>query len=273
MHRAAAWGARRYLRLAIGSGNLQSAGLELLEPDRMPAVHLKSSEDGRKALGMEHILNRPLELVLASVSEFRTGFDESFSAGGVFCPTRRKVAVGTLVTVRVRLGRRQPPVLLLGKVAWRRPGRHLEKIRAGIAVEFLPSEQTKCDYVLNLASGEAVRSRRRHERLPCDLGVSVHLPGSSAGINVRMLDVGRGGAAMISQQPIPGDIDLILEVSPPGAQIAMEFTARVAWTSTSADHEIGVGVEWRARDAGGAKRIKEMVRRLAALSPHEARPV
>ena len=41
----------------------------------------------------------------------------------------------------------------------------------------------------------------------------------------------------------------------------MEFTARVAWTA-GAGAEQGFGVEWRARDAGGGKRIRELVRRL-----------
>ncbi len=235
----------------------------------MPAITSKSSEDVRRSASVVRTSENFLELVLAGAKDFLAGYDATFEFGGVFCPTRRKVAVGSPLTVRVRLGRRQPPVVLLGRVAWRRPGRHLEKIRAGIAVEFLASEQSKAEYLLNLGrAGSALKSRRRHERLPVDLPVNIHVPGSATGLLARLRDVGRGGAALTSLEPIPGDIDLVLEVSPPGAQVAMEFSARVAW-SRAGEHDIGTGVEWRARDAGGARRIKEMVRRLAALSPHE----
>lgn len=234
----------------------------------MPSSSSKSSEDVRRAPTSGRVAEPALELVLSSAKEFLTGYDSTFERGGVFCPTRKKVNVGAPVTVRVRLGRRQPPVVLLGRVAWRRPGRHLEKIRAGIAVEFSTSEATKAEYLMDLArAGSSIRSRRRHERLPVDLPVCVHLPGSNTEMQARLRDVGRGGASLRSNEPIPGDVDIVLEVSPPGAQVAMEFAARVAWTKMG-DKDVGTGLEWRARDAGGARRIKEMVRRLAALPPH-----
>jgi Tfp pilus assembly protein PilZ len=230
----------------------------------MPSVNSKSlGDDVRRVPLASSSPDQLLEFVLASAKEFVAGYDSSFDHGGVFCPTRMKVAVGAPTTVRVRLGRRQPPVLLLGRVAWRRPGRHLEKIRAGVAIAFAASEATKIEYLLALAQpGAAITSRRRHERLPVDLPVSIHLPGSNTEMQARLLDVGRGGAALSSSTPIPGDVDVVLEVSPPGAAVAMEFSARVAWTRTG-EKGIGTGLEWRARDAGGARRIKEMVRRLS----------
>ena len=72
--------------------------------------------------------------MLKNVSEFHASYQPSGGNGGVFCPTRSKLQVGDLLTVKVRMGRRQPPMTLYGRVAWRRPGRHLLKIRAGIVV-------------------------------------------------------------------------------------------------------------------------------------------
>ena len=43
----------------------------------------------------------------------------------------------------------------------------------------------------------------------------------------------------------------------------MRRFARVAWTGKSGE-ESGFGIEWRARDAGGGRRIRELVRRLTA---------
>jgi hypothetical protein len=42
----------------------------------------------------------------------------------------------------------------------------------------------------------------------------------------------------------------------------MEVSARVAWTSPG----VGFGLAWRARDGGGSRRIKELVRRMEQLT-------
>jgi len=226
----------------------------------MPGIPSKSSPDGRGHA------SAPVDLVLRGRQEFLAGYDATLPHGGVFCPTRRKAVKGAPATVKVNLGRRQPPLIIAGRVLWRRPGRHLQKIRAGICVEFLPSEKPKIEYLLNLAkAGETVRSRRRHERLPVEVPVHWHLPGSGAPARGILRDIGRGGAFVVSASPAPSDAEVVLELSPPGAQIAMEFTARVAWTGAQGQ-ESGFGVEWRARDAGGGKRIRELVRRLTNSS-------
>ncbi|HEY0711682.1 MAG TPA: PilZ domain-containing protein [Polyangia bacterium] len=225
----------------------------------MPGISSKSSADGRSQNGAS------VDLELRSRQEFLSGYDSSFPSGGVFCPTRGKAVKGAPATVTINLGRRQPPLVLAGRVAWRRPGRHLQKIRAGICVEFLPSEKPKIDYLLDLAkAGDTVRSRRRHERLPVDVPVNWHLPGATPARGM-LRDIGRGGAFIRSNAPAPSDSEVVLELSPPGAQVAMEFTARVAWTAAQGP-EAGFGVEWRARDAGGGKRIRELVRRLTAVA-------
>ena len=43
----------------------------------------------------------------------------------------------------------------------------------------------------------------------------------------------------------------------------MPLSARVAWKGHPGG-ENGFGVEWKARDAGGTRRIKELVRRIEA---------
>jgi Tfp pilus assembly protein PilZ len=202
------------------------------------------------------------DLVIRNTKEFATLYQANLPHGGVFFPTRKKLAVGATVAVPVRLGRRQPPLVLYGKVAWRRPGRHLEKIRAGVGIEFLPTETAKCQYLLQLArAGAASKSRRRHERVPIDLPVSWHPVGVSTGIEGRLRDVGRGGAFLRTDEPAHGDEQVVVEIAPPGAEVPMAFTARVAWTGQMGD-EPGFGIEWRARDAGGGRRIRELVRRL-----------
>jgi Tfp pilus assembly protein PilZ len=232
----------------------------------MPSAHTKSSV--RKQDGKINARGEAMpEFAIKNVREFMTGYQPSGGNGGVFCPTRSKLQVGDLVSVKVRLGRRQPPMVVYGRVAWRRPGRHLLKIRAGIGVEFLPGEQAKCEYLLEMArSGASMHSRRRHERIPVDLTITWRPIGSNEELQGKLRDVGRGGAFVLSRATVPFESQVVLEIAPPGAEVPMAFIGRVAWTGKAGDENV-FGIEWRARDAGGGRRIKELVRRLTA-GPH-----
>jgi Tfp pilus assembly protein PilZ len=230
----------------------------------MPVANTKSNQEDSRAAATA--TDPDAQLVIRNSREFAALHQANNADGGIFYPTRKKLPVGKLVTLKVRLGRRQPPLLLYGKVAWRRPGRHLEKIRAGIGIELLPTERAKSDYLLQIArSGETVKSRRRHERVPVDLPVSWRPVGAAEGLRGRLRDVGRGGAFVQSGELVRGDDQVVVEIAPPGAEVPMAFTARVAWTGKSGD-DAGFGIEWRARDAGGGRRIRELVRRLTRPS-------
>ena len=226
----------------------------------MPSAHTKSSTRKRDVSASAE--GASPEFVIKNVREFHAGYQPSGGQGGVFCPTRSKLQVGDLVSVKVRLGRRQPPMMIYGRVAWRRPGRHLLKIRAGIGVEFLPGEQAKCEYLLEMANaGASMHSRRRHERIPVDLSITWHPVGSNEGLQGKLRDVGRGGAFVLSPATVPYESQVVLEIAPPGAEVPMAFIGRVAWTGKTGEENV-FGIEWRARDAGGGRRIKELVRRL-----------
>jgi Tfp pilus assembly protein PilZ len=227
----------------------------------MPRAAAKSSPRKRDD-NVPLPVGSPQEFVIKNVSEFHSTYQPSGGNGGVFCPTRSKLMVGDPVSVKIRLGRRQPPMIVYGKVAWRRPGRHLLKIRAGIGVEFLPSERVKCDYLLDMAnSGASVQSRRRHERILVDLPITWRPLGSTEDLDGHLRDIGRGGAFVLSPASVPHDCQVVIELAAPGAQIPMAFIGRVAWTGKTGEENV-FGIEWRARDAGGGRRIKELVRRL-----------
>jgi Tfp pilus assembly protein PilZ len=167
--------------------------------------------------------------------------------------------------VAVRLGRRRSPTLIRGQVAWRRPGKHSTKVKAGIGIQFLTTDSQARDYLLGVARGDSAEMvARRHQRLPVELPVLWQVPGAlqdNAGI---LRDIGRGGAFIRTEDPIPAERDIVLKVSPPGAEVAMPLSARVAWRGHP-NGEHGFGVEWKARDAGGTRRIKELVRRIEAF--------
>ncbi len=225
----------------------------------MPLGNGKSNEVDEALLAGEL---SDTHLVVRSPREFASLLQQDLANPAIFYPTRKKLVPGTDVTVSVRLGRRQPPLVLYGKVAWRRSGKHLEKVRAGLGIEFLADEQPKIEYLTDLVqAGGSVKSRRRHERVPVDLPISWRPLGASEGGRGRLRDVGRGGAFVRTDHPAPGDEQVVIEIAPPGAEIPMAFAARVAWSGRQGE-AVGFGVEWRARDAGGSRRIRELVRRL-----------
>ena len=156
-------------------------------------------------------------------------------------------------------------MLLRGVVVWRRPGKHSTKTKAGIGIEFLPTETQTRDYLVSVARGDSSEQLgRRHQRLPVELPVTWQVAGALQDMAGTLLDIGRGGAFVRTAEPLPTDIDVVLKVSPPGAEIAMPLSARVAWRGHPGGAN-GFGVEWKARDAGGNRRIKELVRRIEAM--------
>jgi type IV pilus assembly protein PilZ len=208
-----------------------------------------------------------LKTLCRTESDFFSRYLADLPHGGLFIPTRRPLAVGEPVVVSVRIGPRAEPVLLRGSVAWRRPGKHSTKTKAGLGVEFLISETAARDYLLAVARGDAsVSSARRHQRLPVDLPMRWQVPGSVEERTGVLRDIGRGGAFVRTDQPVQGT-DVVLKVVPPGAEIAMPVSARIAWVAPGND--AGFGVSWRARDAGGSRRIKELVRRMESLTDEE----
>lgn len=186
--------------------------------------------------------------------------------GGIFFATRKPLAISEPVVVSIRLGKRRSPTLVRGQVVWRRPGKHSTKTKAGIGIEFLATEAQTREYLVSVARGDATESMsRRHQRLPVELPILWQVPGAlqdNAGV---LRDIGRGGAFVKTEEPLPTETDVVLKVSPPGAEVAMPLQARVAWKGHPGG-ENGFGVEWKARDAGGTRRIKELVRRIEAIS-------
>jgi len=186
------------------------------------------------------------------------------SNGGIFFPTRRLLAIGEQVAVAIRLGRRRSPTLIRGRVVWRRPGKHSTKIKAGIGIEFLETEAQSRDYLLGVARGDAEEMvSRRHQRLPVELPVTWQVQGVLQDKIGILRDIGRGGAFVKTGEPLPAESDIVLMVSPPGAEVAMPLSARVCWKGHTGGQN-GFGVEWKSRDAGGNRRIKELVRRIEA---------
>ena len=186
----------RFALLAIRRQSPLCAATNFSLTRRMPPVATKATDfvhvpgDSRAWASFEHLFRNR--------ASFNEALDGQHPVGLVFCPTRRKLPVDFPVQVLVRLGRRRPPLTLQGHVAWRRAGRHQEKLRAGVGVVFGDSERSKLKYILDSETkGDSLKSRRRHERREIELPVTWQTDGSRP-ITGTLRDIGRGGRASSS---------------------------------------------------------------------------
>ncbi len=219
-----------------------------------------------------------MRLLLARFRSREELFERYLSTanGGLFLPTRRVIEPGEPLLIDVRLTELRDHLLVRGVVVERQRGRRNDNVRAGLYVEFLASEAGKRDHLLALARGETGAAlpssgQRRHRRLPIELRVDWRVPNQTERHISLVDDIGIGGAFLrtpINSLPATGT-PVVIELRPPGANTPQAIEGRVAWSCATPGHE-GVGVEFRCRDIGGMRRLRELVRR---IERHEVTPV
>jgi Tfp pilus assembly protein PilZ len=208
---------------------------------------------------MSHILQARYK----SGAEFIEFYQASFLYGGVFFPTRTKLELGAPVVIEIRIVGLDNKFLLRGFVAWRREPKYRLRQRGGLGIEFLAVERHKRDFLLAFARGEMSHevAARKHRRLPIDVRVDWRVKESRDRHSATLDDIGTGGAFIRTRDLAVTGSPVVLEVVPPGAAAPLAIEGRVAW-SRQAPGEEGFGIEFRCRDAGGMRRLKELVRRL-----------
>jgi Tfp pilus assembly protein PilZ len=214
---------------------------------------------------------RILKARYRSGADFLLAHQPAFLFGGIFFPTRETIALGEAVIVEVRFPELADRLLLRGFVAWRRAARLREGLRAGIGVEFLSAERHKHDFLVAVAQGRAGGSvvARNHRRLPISFKIDWRVKEERDRYTATVDDIGPGGAFIRTRELHPAGTPLVIELTPPGSAAPLSIEARVAWARQSPGEE-GLGVEFRCRDTGGLRRLKELIRRLALLDASAA---
>lgn len=208
-------------------------------------------------------------MALALIARYRDGeeflsrFQPSFRLGGVFFPTRRVLQPGEQVVLDVRMPALRDGMLVRGTVVWRQRGQRGTGQRAGLGIEFCPGEEEKRDHLLALARGEIDpdAAQRRHRRVPTDLRAGWRVPNELTRHEGSVGDIGPGGAFLRTREMPAAGTSVLIELPLPGGGAAHVIEGRVAWTRSTPGAE-GVGVEFRCRDLGGMRRLRELVRRI-----------
>lgn len=212
-----------------------------------------------------------------STEAFLDAFLSDTPYGGLFIPTRAKHQIGKQVVVYIRFPGLRSKVLVSGTVAWRRTGKREPKMRAGLGIEFMPQERHTRDFLLQVASGSAGDPyQRRFRRLPVGLSVDWKTRTAEPWSVAAVTDIGMGGTFIETPAVMPVGSTVILGVLAPGGEQKIIIEGTVAWNSTTPARE-GMGVEFRCRDLGGKRLVREIIRRLEGsehdLESPEATPL
>ncbi|MCA9666002.1 MAG: PilZ domain-containing protein [Myxococcales bacterium] len=201
---------------------------------------------------------RVLKARYRSKEEFLEAYDASVPGGALFCPTTTPLEDQEEVVVEVHFPELPNKMMLLGTViSWRAALPRL-RVRAGATVAFAEAEESKRDFVLEVANGGRTDAvKRRHARLPVERPVRWRRANSNDFEDASLREISIGGAQLITEQPLEADDDVILELTMPGGAKPIELASKVAYDTPN-----GYGLRFIYRDGGGSRRLREMVRRL-----------
>ncbi len=192
-------------------------------------------------------------------AEFEEHYQDDLPDGGLFCPTTTALESGMEVVVELSVPALPNKLLIRSLVRSWRPALPRLRVRAGAIVEFLAEEGDKRAFLLGTVRGEISAPRkRRHSRLPVEIAIRYRTGDSADLIDSHLGEISVGGALLSTQEPLPIDTEVILEITPPGSVSPISISGRATYHLPSG----GTGLKFLYRDAGGSRRLRELVRRL-----------
>jgi uncharacterized protein (TIGR02266 family) len=144
------------------------------------------------------------------------------------------------------------------RVAWRRL-RGKGNLRAGVGLEFLPTEREARDALLTFArGGEMPTPDRGYERIPAELKVLVRT--SQGSRPERSGDISEGGVFIRTPETVPVGQPLEMTIRPRFGLRGIPVTGRVIWHRGGA--EGGMGVQFLFASEDQKHRVERLVARL-----------
>ena len=191
--------------------------------------------------------------------EFDDCYQTDLPHGGLFCPTTSPLTDGEQVIIELNAPALPNKVLIRGTVRSWRPALPRLRVRAGATIEFAPEEEQKRAFVVETIAGTRAPSpRRRHTRLPVSIPVRYRSVDEASFLDSQLTEISVGGAMLSTDEPLPLEADIILEITPPGAVSPLSISGKVAYHGPHG----GTGLKFVYRDGGGSRRLRELVRRL-----------
>lgn len=202
-----------------------------------------------------------LKLRIRSADEWRELAPGETVTEPVFVPTTDELETGQSVIIEVASALLPNKVLVRGTVAAWRPALPRMRVRAGATVDLVPDEQIKLTFLHEVFAGKRTDvPRRRHHRLPVSVTCRYRLPNTASYVDSAISEIGVGGALLTTQEPLPIDTEVTVEVVPPGAAAPIAIAGRVSYHVPSGSS----GLRFVSRDGDGDRRLRELIRRLRA---------
>ncbi len=202
---------------------------------------------------------RLLRLRVRSSDEWRELMATGVAPDTLFVPTTDKVGDGEEVLVEVTAPSLPNKVVFRGAVHSWRPALPRLRVRAGASVAFATGEEHKRDFIGNALDGRAPDvPRRKHDRFPLTVPVRFRVGAELEFHDGTLIEVSAGGGLLATPTPPPVGADVVVELTPPGAAAAMTVAARVSYHTPQG----AAGLRFVSRDGDGARRLRELVRRL-----------
>jgi Tfp pilus assembly protein PilZ len=199
-----------------------------------------------------------LKVRCRSAQEFLETYSPDLPNGGLFCPTTFLLKPGDEIIVELNVDGLPNKVLIRGSVRWWRPALPRLRVRAGALVEFDASERDKRQFILETLQGRRQPSqRRRHARMPIAVPARYRSADSAEYHESELREISVGGCVIRTSKPLPLGDEIIVEITPPGGAGPMAIAGRVTYHNAD-----GVGLRFVYRDGGGARRLRELLRRL-----------
>lgn len=191
--------------------------------------------------------------------EFEEHYQLELEAGGLFCPTTSEMETGGEVIIELMAPALPNKVLIRGVVRSWRPALPRLRVRAGAVIEFAEDEAEKRDFLLGTISGQLdAPTKRKHTRLPLEIEVRYRTADSADMVACSLSEISIGGAMLATQTPLELETEVILEIMPPGSVSPISISGRATYHLPNG----GTGLKFVYRDAGGSRRLRELVRRL-----------
>tara|TARA_R110002096_G_scaffold44526_5_gene120094 strand:+ start:26138 stop:26758 length:621 start_codon:yes stop_codon:yes gene_type:complete len=192
-------------------------------------------------------------------AEFEEHYQEDLVGGGLFCPTTTALEAGCPVIVELSVPALPNKLLIRSEVKSWRPALPRLRVRAGAIVEFAIDEADKLSFLLGTVRGNiATPRKRKHTRLPVEIPIQYRTNESADLIDSLLGEISAGGALLATDTPLAIDTDVILEITLPGSVSPIAISGKATYHLPNGS----TGLKFIYRDAGGSRRLRELVRRL-----------
>ena len=200
-----------------------------------------------------------LKMRVGSASAWRDAYRTALPNGGLFVPTTTELTEGQDAIIELSSPLLPNKVMIRGEIRSWRPALPRLRVRAGAEVEFMADEAAKREFISGVFEGTKRNSpKRKQSRLPVNIPVRYRVANDTEFVECAISEISVGGAMLTTNKSLPLDAPVLIEFAAPGSAAPITISSKVSYLSPNG----ASGVKFLTRDSDGARRLRELVRRL-----------